>query len=263
MEGCIFRPTRSRPLPRMPRGQNRRAPLLRRKLSTLLTTTPRPDLGRPGSLPGQPVRPCLMRPLGPVRRQTPPSSGVPWRSWTSSLRDHEGEHPESLYSVDEEREDSFTFVLDLIRRVNSLEKPARGTPSRSRITVALRWGLQWEPLLALNLPPSELLKALVGDVNSTLDKFIEEQTPNAFIPLQMKRQRRYYRISEPMLAAPYAVPPGLVSLTLDKATEPKKRSVTIPHDLVPFETALAGGGRGSLLVGLVAGHHVRTLGFPS
>ena len=46
-----------------------------------------------------------------------------------------------------------------------------------------------------------------------------------------------------MLAAPYAVPPGLVSLTLDKSTEPKKRPVTIPHSLVPsFETSLAGAG---------------------
>ena len=104
-------------------------------------------------------------------------------------------------------------------------------------------GLQMEPSPALHLPPSELLKALVEDVNSTLDRFIEEQTPNAFIPLQMKRQRRYYHTSEPVLAVPHAVPPGLVSLTLDKSTEPNKRPVTIPLALVPFfETALAGAG---------------------
>ena len=59
----------------------------------------------------------------------------------------------------------------------------------------------------------------------------------------MKRHRRYYRTSEPVLSAPYAVPPGLVSLMLDKAVEPKKRPVTIPHSLVSFfETALAGAG---------------------
>ena len=127
--------------------------------------------------------------------------------------------------------------------MNNLGKPAGVTPSRGRTTVALRRGLQSEPSSALHLPPSELLKALVGDVNSMLDKFIEEQTPNAFIPLQMKQQRRYYRTSEPVLSAPYTVPRGLVSLTLDKATEPKKRPVTIPHTLVSFfETALAGAG---------------------
>ena len=151
---------------------------------------------------------------------TPSTSGVPPRSWTSSPRDHEGERPESLYSVDEERDDSFTSALDPIRRVNIFEKPAGVTPSRGRTTVAMRRGLQSEPSPALHLPPSELLKALVGDVNSTLDKFIEEQTPNAFIPLQMKRQRRYYCTSEPVLAVPYAVTPGLVLLMLDKATEP-------------------------------------------
>ena len=74
-----------------------------------------------------------------------------------------------------------------------MEKPAGVTPSQGRTTVALRRSLQSEPSPALHLPPSELLKALIGDVNSTLDKFVEEQTPNAFIPLQMKRQRRYYR----------------------------------------------------------------------
>ena len=174
---------------------------------------------------------------------TPSTSGMLPRSWTFSPRDHEGERPESLYSVDEERDDSFTSVLDSIRRVNNLEKPAGVTPSRGRTTVALRRGLQSEPSPVLHLPPSELLKALVGDVNSTLDKFVEEQTPNAFIPLQMKRQRRYYRTSEPVLSAPYTVSPGLVSLTLDKAAEPKKRPVTIPHSLVSFfKTALAGAG---------------------
>ena len=39
------------------------------------------------------------------------------------------------------------------------------------------------------------------------------------------------------------MPPGLSSLTLEKASEPKKRPVVIPHNLVSsFETALAGVG---------------------
>ena len=59
-------------------------------------------------------------------------------------------------------------------------------------------------------------------VNSTFDKFVEEQTPSAFIPWPMKHQRRYYRTSKPLFAGPYAVPPGLGSLTVDKASEPKK-----------------------------------------
>ena len=76
-------------------------------------------------------------------------------------------------------------------------------------------------------------------VNSTFDRFVEEQTPNAFMPWPMK----YYRTSKPPFAGTYAVPPGLVSLTLDKESEPKKRPVVIPHTLVSsFETALSGVG---------------------
>ena len=101
--------------------------------------------------------------------------------------------------------------------------------------------LQAEPTPALNLPPSPLVAALVDDVNSVLAKFVEEQTPNSFIPLPLKRQRRYYRVSEPTFPGPYAVPPGLVSLTLDKMSEPKKLPVLIPHSLVSsFETVLSG-----------------------
>ena len=174
---------------------------------------------------------------------TPSTSGMLPCSWTSSPRDHEGERPESLYSVDEERDDSFTSVLDSIKRVNNLEKPAGVTPSQGRTTVALRRGLQSEPSPELHLPPPKLLKALIGDVSSTLDEFVEAQTPNAVTPPQMKRQRRYYRTSEPVLSVPYAVPPGLVLLTLDKAAELKKRPVTIPHSLVSvFEMALSEAG---------------------
>ena len=79
--------------------------------------------------------------------------------------------------------------------------------------------------------------------NATLGSFIKEQTPNAFIPFPMKRHRRYYRTSKPLFTGPYAIPPGLGSLTLDKANESRKRSVVIPHSLVSsFEAALSGTG---------------------
>ena len=84
---------------------------------------------------------------------------------------------------------------------------------------------------------------LVDDVNSVLARFVEEQTPNGFIPLPMKRQRRYNRTSNPTFLGPYVVPPGLVSLTLDKTSGPRKRPILIPHSLVSsFETAWSGMG---------------------
>ena len=112
--------------------------------------------------------------------------------------------------MEEERDDSFTSVIYLMRYHN-LEKPAGVTPSRGLTTL----GLQAEASPALHLPPSclvgALVEALVDKVNSTFDRFVEEQTPNAFIPWPMKRQRRYYQASKPLFAGPYAVPPGLVS----------------------------------------------------
>ena len=112
-------------------------------------------------------------------------------------------------------------------------------PSLGLTTLAQTLGLQAEAFLALHLPPSRLVEALVDKVNSTFDRFVGEQTPNALMPWPIKRQRRYYRTSKPL----FAVPPGLVSLTLDKASEPKKPPVVIPHTLVSsFETALSGMG---------------------
>ena len=173
----------------------------------------------------------------------PSTSNKDARFWPSSPRDQEGEHPESLSSVEEERDDSFSSVIDLIRSYHSLEKPASAAPTRGLSTLSHALGLQAKSFPDLHLPPSRLVEALVDKVNSTFDKFVDEQTPSAFIPWPMKRQRRYYRTSKPLFAAPYTVPPGLSSLTLDKASEPKKRPVVIPHNLVSsFETALAGVG---------------------
>ena len=137
----------------------------------------------------------------------------------------------------------FTSVVDLIRRSHNLEDLASIAPSRGRTALAQKLGLQTEPSPALHLPSSPLVGTLVDDVNSVLVRFVEEQTPNSFIPLPMKRQRRYYQTSNPTFPGPYAVPPDLVSLTLDKTSEPKKRPVLIPHALVSsFETTLLGVG---------------------
>ena len=172
----------------------------------------------------------------------PATSGKPTRYWPSSPREHKGDWTESLISVEEERDDSFTAVLDLIRYSHNLEKLAGMAPSRGKTALAQTLGLQAEPSPALHLPSSPLIGTLV-DVNSVFVKFVEEQTPNGFIPLPMKRQRQYYRTSNPTFPGPYAVPPGLVSLMLDKTSEPKKRPIRIPHSLVSsFETAWSGVG---------------------
>ena len=171
----------------------------------------------------------------------PSSSGKDEHSWSSSPRHQEDERPESLSSVEEERDDSFSSVIDLIRSYHGLEKLASATSTRGLSTLSYALGLHSEASPDLHLPPSHLVEALVDKVNSTFDKFVDEQTPSAFIPWPMKRQRRYYRTSKTLFTAPYTVPPGLSSLTLDKASEPKKRPVVIPHNLVSsFQTTFAG-----------------------
>ena len=195
------------------------------------------------------------KPPTPVE-PAPSTSEKEARFWPSSPRDREGEHPESFSSVEEERDDSFTSVIDLIRRYHNLEKPAGVAPSRGLTTLAQTLGLQAEASLALHLPPSRLVEALVDKVNSTFDKFIEEQTPNVFMPWRMKRQRRYYRTSKPLFAGPYAVPPGLVSLTLDKASEPKNT----PHPHLFIRDGIVWRAGGHLLARLVALHSVQVRG---
>ena len=106
----------------------------------------------------------------PVRAHAPAEPGPaasarPTRYWLSSPREQEGDQTESLYSVEEERDDSFTAVLDFIRRSHDLEKPAGVAPSRGKTTVTRKLGLQAEPTSALNLPPSPLVAALVDTIS--------------------------------------------------------------------------------------------------
>ena len=112
----------------------------------------------------------------------PSTSDKDTRFWPSSPRDQEGEQPKSLSPVEEERDDSFTSVIDLIRRYHNLEKLAGAIPARGLATLAHTLGLHAEASPDLHLPPSCLVEALVDKVKSTFDKFVEEQTPSAFIP---------------------------------------------------------------------------------
>ena len=120
-------------------------------------------------------------------------------------------------------------------------------PSRSRLagrsspapSLAPVYGLQSESSPALHLPTSPLLESLIEDVNSALAKFVEDQTVHSFIPIPSRRHWKYYRTSS-SFPGPYSVPPGLASITLDRASETKKRSVSFSHSQVSvLETLLS------------------------
>ena len=87
---------------------------------------------------------------------------------------------------------------------------------------------------------STLLSTLLIDINSDLSKFLEDQTVHGFLPVPGRRQRRYYGTSTPSFPGPYTVPPGLTSITMEKASEVRKRSVSLSASQVStMETMLS------------------------
>ena len=105
-----------------------------------------------------------------------------------------------------------------------MEEPA-GTPSaRCKTSLASIYGLMSETSPAFRLPTSPLLRSLLDDNNLALSKFLEDQTVHGFLPVPSWRLRRYYRTSSSSFPGPYSVPPGVTSITLEKASEMKKRS---------------------------------------
>ena len=69
---------------------------------------------------------------------------------------------------------------------------------------------------------------------------MEDQTIHGFLPVPGRRHQRYYRNSSSSFPGPYAVPPSLVSITLGKVSESRKRSVSLSHSQVSsLETMLS------------------------
>ena len=64
---------------------------------------------------------------------------------------------------------------------------------------------------------------------------------HGFLPVPSRRHRRYYRTSSSSFPGPYSVPPGVTSITLEKASETRKRSVSLSASQVSLmETMLSG-----------------------
>ena len=64
---------------------------------------------------------------------------------------------------------------------------------------------------------------------------------HGFLPAPGCRHRRNYRTSSSSFPGPYSVPPGVTSVTLEKASEARKRSVSLSASQVSsMETMLSG-----------------------
>ena len=130
-------------------------------------------------------------------------------------------------SVDFDRDDSFRSVLGLIRSFHGMEEPAGVPSARCKTSLASAYGLMSEVSPAFTLPTSPLVRSLLDDTNLALAKFLEDQTVHGFLPVPGRRHRRYYRTSSSSFPGPYTVPPGVTSITLEKDSAAKKRSVAL------------------------------------
>ena len=64
---------------------------------------------------------------------------------------------------------------------------------------------------------------------------------HGFLPVPGRRHRRYYHTSSSSFPGPYTVPPGVTSITLEKVSEAKKRSVALSASQVSsMESMLSG-----------------------
>ena len=147
----------------------------------------------------------------------------------------------ALESVDFDRDDSFRSVLGLIRSFHAMEEPAGVPSARYKASLASTYGLMSEVSLSFTLPASPLVRSLLDDTNLALAKFLVDQTVHGFLPVPGRRHRRYYRTSSSSFPGPYTVPPGFTSLTLEKVSEAKKRSVSLSASQVSsMESMLSG-----------------------
>ena len=144
-------------------------------------------------------------------------------------------------SVDFDRDDSFRSVLALIRNFHGMEEPAGVPSARCKTSLASAYGLMLEVSPAFTLPASPLVRSLLDDTNLALSKILEDQTVHGFLPVPGRRHRRYYRTSSSSFPGPYTVPPGVTSITLEKVSEAKKRSVALSASQVSSMEAMLSG----------------------
>ena len=165
-----------------------------------------------------------------ARRRSPGPSGAA-----------EDDRSSTFESVDFARDDSFRAVLGLIREFHDMAEPATVPAARCKTSLVSAYGLASDSSPAFTLPVSPLLSTLLIDINSDLSKFLEDQTVHGFLPVPGRRQRRYYGTSTSSFPGPYSVPPGMTSITMEKASEVRKRSVSLSASQVSsMETMLSG-----------------------
>ena len=167
-----------------------------------------------------------------------------WRPWSSAGAERyrsgfggrlspapsgevDDDHSSALDALDIDRDDFSRSVLALIRNFHSMEEPAGVPSARCKTSLASIYGLMSETSPAFHLPTSPLMWSLLDDTNLALSKFLEDQTVHGFLPVLSRRHRGYYRTSSSSFPGPYSIPPEVTSITLEKASEARKHSVSL------------------------------------
>ena len=122
-----------------------------------------------------------------------------------------------------------------------MEEPAGVPSARCKTSLASAYGLMSEVSPAFTLPASPLVRSLLDDTNLALAKFLEDQTVHGYLLVPGRRHRRYYHTSSSSFPGPYTVPPGVTSITLEKVSEAKKRSVALSASQVSSMEAMLSG----------------------
>ena len=121
-----------------------------------------------------------------------------------------------------------------------MEEPAGIPSARCNTSLATICGLMSGSSPTFQLPTSPLMRSLLDNTNLALSKVLEEQTVHGFLPVPGRRHRRHYHTSSSCFPGPYTVPPGVTSITLRKASEARKRSVSLSASHVSLlETMLS------------------------
>ena len=146
----------------------------------------------------------------------------------------------SFESMDFDRDD-FPVCPGPHPELSQHGRAGRNTISSVQDFSASIYGLMSETSPAFHLPTSPLMLSLLDDTNLALSKFLEDQTVHGFLPVPGRRHRRYYCTSSSSFLGPYSVPPGVTSITLEKASEARKRSISLSASQVSsMETMLSG-----------------------
>ena len=153
----------------------------------------------------------------------------------------EDDRSSTFESVDFARDVSFRAVLGLIRKFHDMGEPATVPAARCKTSLASAFGLPTDSSPSFALPLSPLVvdspdghklgfvQVYGGPDRARVSSCARSPTTEVLRHLHL------------LFPGPYTVPPGLTSITMEKASEVRKRSVSLSASQVSsLETMLSG-----------------------